>query len=140
MHINILLQYPDTILAASGVGTYVILAVLVVLILGAFLSSRRHFKGKGGCCGGGEDVEDNVEEKTLAGEKLAEKWITVEGMTCDKCKMRIERRINKIDGAVCHVNLLQKLAVVELDREVSDELLINSIQALDYKVTDIRTK
>ena len=34
-------------------GTIIIIAVLVVLVLFAFRGSFAHFKGEGGCCGGG---------------------------------------------------------------------------------------
>ena len=33
-------------------GTIIIIAVLVVLVLFAFRGSFAHFKGEGGCCGG----------------------------------------------------------------------------------------
>ncbi len=34
-------------------GTYMICGILIIVIVAALLGSRKHFKGEGGCCGGG---------------------------------------------------------------------------------------
>ena len=38
-------------------GTYMICGILIIVIVAALLGSRKHFKGEGGCCGGGGDVK-----------------------------------------------------------------------------------
>ena len=79
-------------------GTIIIIAVLVVLVLFAFRGSFAHFKGEGGCCGGGGS-EPKQKKKKLAGEVIATKIISIEGMHCENCKNTVEKYINQIDGA-----------------------------------------
>ena len=55
-------------------GTIIIIAVLVVLVLFAFRGSFAHFKGEGGCCGGGGDAVPE-QHKTLEGAKIGEKTV-----------------------------------------------------------------
>jgi copper chaperone CopZ len=71
---------------------------------------------------------------------IGRKIIEVEGMHCENCKNSIERRINKIEGASCRVDLKKKLAVVEYDRELNENELTSAISLLDFKVVSIRTE
>ena len=70
-------------------GTIIIIAVLVVLVLFAFRGSFAHFKGEGGCCGGGGS-EPKQKKKKPAGEVIATKIISIEGMHCENCKNTVE--------------------------------------------------
>ena len=58
-----------------------------------------------------------------------------EGGCC--CKNRVERAINRIDGAVGKVNLKKNIAVVSFEREVSDEEIRKAVEEQDYKVLSI---
>ena len=58
-------------------------------------------------------------------------------MHCENCKNRVERAINRIDGAVGKVNLKKSIAVVSFDREVSDEEIRKAVEEQDYKVLSI---
>ena len=73
----------------------------------------------------------------LTGPKIGEKTMHIEGMHCENCKNRVERAINRIDGAVAKVNLRKKIAVVSYDRELSDEDLRRAVEEEDYKVVSI---
>lgn len=108
----------------------------VVLIIGivAVLSSVKHFKGEGGCCGGGGDIK---ETKKLNEPKLGEIVIYIEGMHCDNCKNRIEHAVNRIEGAVCKVKLRKNLAVVSYSKKPEDELLKDTIENLGFQVIKI---
>ena len=119
-------------------GTIIIIAVLVVLVLFAFRGSFAHFKGEGGCCGGGGDTVAE-ERKTLDNPVIAVKTVDIEGMHCENCKNSIERSVNKIDGASCQVNLKKKQATIEVDREIDDADIRIAIERLDFKVTGITT-
>lgn len=116
-------------------GNIIIIAILLVVVAFALKNTVKHFKGEGGCCGGGGCTA--VETKVLAGPKLGEKIIKMEGMHCDNCKNSIERQINKIEGASAKVNLRKKIAVVSYDRELDEEELRRTIEALDFKVIRI---
>ncbi len=117
-------------------GTIIVVAIIVVIAFFAARSSFKHFKGEGGCCGGGGGsiIE---EEKKLDGPKLGEVTVKIEGMHCENCKNRVERAINRIEGASAKVNLKKKVAVVSYDREISDDDLKRVIAEQEYKIIGI---
>ena len=90
-------------------STLIVLLIIIVIAAFALKSSIGHFKGEGGCCGGGGTI----------------------------CKNRVERAINRIDGAVGKVNLKKNIAVVSFEREVSDEEIRKAVEEQDYKVLSI---
>lgn len=118
-------------------GTYIVIAGLVVIVGLALTNSVKHFKGEGGCCGGGGEIKEN---KKLKGKITAQKIISIEGMHCDHCKNAVERQINKIDGAAARVSLKKKIAVVSLEKYIPDEELIQAVERADFKVTGIELK
>ena len=117
-------------------GTLVVLAVVIVIAAFALKNSIGHFKGEGDCCGGGGGGT-LPDEKELEGKKIGEKTVHIEGMHCENCKNRVERAINRIDGAVAKVNLKKKTAVVSFDREIRDEDIVKAVTDQDYKVVSI---
>ncbi|MBQ9589143.1 MAG: heavy-metal-associated domain-containing protein [Butyrivibrio sp.] len=111
----------------------IIAAGLVVLIVAfALKGSIKHFKGEGGCCGGG--YEDKVLDKKLNNPVIGKKTFDVEGMHCENCKNRIKRAINNIDGASCKVNLRKGSVEIKYDREIDDSVFIKTIEALGYSL------
>lgn len=42
-------------------GNAIIIGILIVVIWRALVSSVKHFKGKRGCCGGGDSIEEYKE-------------------------------------------------------------------------------
>ncbi|MBU5488854.1 heavy-metal-associated domain-containing protein [Clostridium sp. MSJ-8] len=119
-------------------GNVIIIIVLCVALFFAIRSSLKHFKGEGGCCGGGPDIKP--EKKKLENQKIAEKVISIEGMHCDHCKNTVERYINDIEGAVAKVNLRKNIAVVSMDRKISDEELKLAVEKAGFKVINIENK
>ncbi|MDO4286542.1 MAG: heavy metal-associated domain-containing protein [Eubacteriales bacterium] len=117
-------------------GTYIIIAVLVLVVIFAARSGMKHMKGEGGCCGGGAD-EVIVEKKELQGKKIGEKVVHIEGMMCDNCRKHVEKQFNKIDGVVASVDWKKGIAVLSLSREVSDNEIRQALAWSDYKVTGI---
>lgn len=112
----------------------IIIAILVVVILLGVRSSIKHFKGEGGCCGGGSTPAKRKKLKNV----IARKTVTIEGMTCDHCKNRVEQKINELDGAAAKVNLKKKEAIVSLEKDVSDEQIRTVIEKAGYQVIEIR--
>ena len=109
--------------------------MLLVLIIPALIHAKKHFSG-GGCCGsGGNTIRSH---KKLTEPKIGEKVLTVEGMHCENCQARVENAIDRLEGAVCKVNLKKKTAVVSYSSEISDDVLKETVEKLGYKVTDIR--
>lgn len=117
-------------------GTIAVLAVLAVIVFFAAKSGMKHFRGEGGCCGGGAGTLAE-EEKKLEQPVIGKKIMHIEGMHCVNCKNAIERQINRIEGASCKVDLKKKLAIVSYDRELDDEVLRRAVTRLDYQVTSI---
>ena len=114
---------------------YIIVGILLVIVVVAILRVKKHFSG-GGCGGSGSNTIRD--KKTLTEPKIGEKVLTVEGMYCENCEIRVENALNRLDGVVCKVNLKKKTAAVSYSAEVSDELLKQTVEKLGYKVTGIR--
>lgn len=108
----------------------VIIIVLVVLMLLGLRATVKHFKGEGGCCGGGSTVK--AKRKRL--KQVAEKrTMRIEGMSCEHCKNRVERSLNALDGVAARVNLRKKMATILLEKDVSNELLEQTVEQAGYQ-------
>lgn len=114
------------------IGTGIVLLILAVIIVLAICNSRKHLKGEGGCCGGGGQTVE--EHKELDAPAIGEKIVYIEGMHCDNCKNSVERNINEIEGASAKVNLKKKQALVEMDREIPEEMLIQAVEKAGFEV------
>ncbi|WP_026510683.1 MULTISPECIES: heavy-metal-associated domain-containing protein [unclassified Butyrivibrio] len=117
------------------VSNILIIIGLVIILAIALRGTIKHFKGEGGCCGGGSTVRES--DKKLDGPVIKSKVFKIDGMHCENCTDRVKRAINRIDGVSAKLNLRKKEAVVQYDREVDDAVLINAIEALDYKVISV---
>lgn len=115
-------------------GTIIVMVVLIIVVVFAIFSSLKHMKGEGGCCGGGSEVK---EYKKLDAPKLGEKLVVIEGMHCDHCKNSVEHAVNKIDGAVCKVNLKKNIAKVSYSKEIPEEEIKKAIEQVGFHVTKI---
>ena len=113
---------------------FVIAGILIILIIIGIRSSVKHFKGEGGCCGGGSSVK--VKRKKLK-QVVKERTVIIEGMTCEHCKARVESRLNSLDGVSAKVNLKRKTAVVSMEKDVQDEVIKKAIENAGYEVVEI---
>lgn len=114
---------------------FIIIGVLLVIIAIAVVRAVKHFKG-GGCCGsGGNTIRD---KKILTAPKLGEKVMTIEGMHCENCEIRVENALNRLDGVACKVSWKKKNATVAYSTEAADDILKETVERMGYKVTDIR--
>lgn len=115
-----------------GFGDMVIILIVAVCLI---LAARGMVsRCRNGCCGS----VPKAQKKELSGRKVGEKIISIEGMHCENCKNRVERQINRIDGAVARVDLKKNVAVVSMSRMVSDEELTAAVERADFKVVGIR--
>lgn len=71
---------------------YVIIAALAVLVVLAVVSSVKHFKGQGGCCGGGGEIRPA--RNKLDGPVVTVMTVGIDGMKCEHCRNSIERALN----------------------------------------------
>ena len=71
-------------------------------------------------------------------EKEMEKTMKIEGMMCMHCEARVKKCLEALpevtEAIVSHEN---GTAVVKLGAELTDEVLKNTVEAQDYKVTGI---
>ena len=114
---------------------YIVVGILIVLIVIALFRTKKHFKG-GGCCGSGSNTIRS--RKKLTEPKIGERVLTVEGMHCENCEIRVENALNRLDGVACKVNWKKKTAAVSYSTEVSDDVLKETVEKMGYKVTGIR--
>ncbi len=64
-----------------------------------------------------------------------EKTITIEGMSCNHCKMKVENALKDIKGVTSvSVDLESKQAVITMSKEVKDKVFTKTIEKLGYKV------
>ncbi|MFQ9515554.1 MAG: heavy-metal-associated domain-containing protein [Eubacterium sp.] len=117
-------------------GTYIVIGILVICVIFAIVNSRKHFKGEGGCCGGGSEIK--VKKQHIK-EVLETKEILIEGMTCDNCRKRIENRLNSLNQVNAKVKLKEKKAIVKLGEAKSDELLKSTVESMGYKVVSVKS-
>lgn len=106
--------------------------IAIIIVLGAFgvRSMVKHFKHESACCGGGSNYVSKKKLKNV----VAKKSFVVEGMSCENCKARVERFLNDLDGVVAKVNLKKKEVCVSMEREVSDEEIVATIEKAGYTV------
>ncbi len=64
---------------------------------------------------------------------LREVDLAVSGMTCASCVARVERKLTKLPGVEATVNLPLESAHVVLTREVSDDDLLEAVEAAGYE-------
>lgn len=113
----------------------IIVGIIVIALVIGVIYTVKHFKGESSCCGGGSSAK--VKKKKLK-NVVARKTLIIEGMVCEHCKNRVERTLNDMEGVAGKVNLGKKQAVVEMEREVSDEELRVIIEKAGYKVETIK--
>lgn len=82
-----------------------------------------------------EHNRKNDEEK---GDKVMQKVVTVEGMMCAHCQGNVEKALKAVEGVLdCTVNLEAKTATVTLEKEVANEVLMNTVKEAGYEPISI---
>lgn len=113
---------------------YIIAGILIIMFVIGVRACVKHFKGEGGCCGGGSSVK--VKRKKLK-QVVKQRIVVIEGMTCEHCKARVESKLNALDGVSARVNLKRKTAVVSMEKDVEDEVIRKAIETAGYEVAEI---
>lgn len=82
--------------------------------------------------------DKKIKTVIITEEKAMTKTMKIEGMMCMHCEARVKKTLEALDGvseaAVSHEN---GTAVITLSENVPDEVLINAVEAQDYKVNGI---
>lgn len=58
--------------------------------------------------------------------------LSIGGMTCASCAMRIEKRLNKVDGVTATVNYATEKATVTYDDTIETDRLVSEVEAAGY--------
>ena len=75
-------------------------------------------------------------ENQKGNEDSMKKILTVEGMTCNHCKMHVENALKGVDGVTdAQVDLDKKTAEVTLSKDVADDVLKNAVKEAGYEAT-----
>lgn len=113
---------------------YIIIAILLAIIVIAVVRTVKHFKG-GGCCSSGSNTIRS--RKSLDATIIGERILTIEGMHCENCEIRVENALNRLENVECRVNWKKKTATVAYSAIVSDDLLKTTVERMGYQVTRI---
>lgn len=111
----------------------IIIAIVAVVLILALRSAVRHFRGEGGCCGGGTYKAKEKKLSAVAAQKTA----IVEGMSCQHCVNRVMEAVNAIEGASARVHLKKGTVTISMDRPIEDEIIVSAIENAGYEVKDI---
>lgn len=114
-----------------------ILALIALVLVYAFKSSRQHFQGQGGCCGGGAQVKAKREWKFLR-RPVGKCQIKIAGMHCQNCVTRVSNSLNELDGVAARASLHSGTATVYYNRPVSDDEFKQAVSGAGYQVEKIR--
>ena len=77
-----------------------------------------------------------VIEKENGKDKKMKKTMKIEGMMCCHCEATVKKALEALDGVIsAEVSHENGTAVLELSRDVSDDLLKKTVEEKDYKVT-----
>jgi len=78
---------------------------------------------------------------TKSGENSMKITLKIKGMSCEHCKMRVEKALSAIQGvSKVDVSLFWKNATIEASSDIPDEKLKGAITEAGYEVTDIKRK
>ena len=122
--------------ASSKVGVAIVVLVFAIVFALAVRAALRHFKGKGGCCGGGAGAPPPVADKAI-GPAVARRELALGGLHCMKCVARVKAALEALPGVAAEVTLDPQRAIVRMDREVSDEVLRKAIEDQGFQVVSI---
>ncbi|MCR4842309.1 MAG: heavy-metal-associated domain-containing protein [Eubacterium sp.] len=112
----------------------IIIVILIIILVPAVKSTITHLKGEGSCCGGPK--EKSVHKK-LPGKPRKVYTVHIDGMHCDNCKNRVEKHLDAIDGVVAKVKLSRNTAKVSVYDDTPESTIVETIEKLDFKVTEI---
>lgn len=72
-------------------------------------------------------------------KKMNTKTIFIEGMSCNHCKMSVEKALNSLEGITkAEVNLENKNAIIETSKEIDNNEIVRVIEEAGFKVKEIK--
>lgn len=68
------------------------------------------------------------------------KIIKINGMSCGHCQAKVEKALAGLNGVSAKVDLKKKQAIVELNSDISEQVLKDTIAEAGYEVVSITEK
>lgn len=112
------------------------LDVNVILINNNEISDRYTIKGAEKINNADNSAENIINTSKSEVNKM-KKTMYIEGMTCKHCKARVEKVLNELNGVTATVNLEEKTAVLEMEDNVDNDILKNTVEDAGYDVKNI---
>ena len=82
---------------------------------------------------GNQTINHNDKGESDAMKKV----IAINGMSCEHCQARVEKALNAIDGVAAKVNLKKNIAVVDLKKDVDDQILKDAVNEAGYEAVSV---
>lgn len=114
----------------------IILVIVALFLIAALKGTAKHFKGEGGCCGGGS-CSVPKKGKKLGNPAIGKMVVRISGMHCQNCANAVSAAINKMDGVSARVSLRGKKAIVTYGREIGEDELRRVVEDAGYRVVSI---
>ncbi len=84
-------------------------------------------------------IKNKLKNTNVKERKTMEKILKIEGMMCGHCEMHVKKALEALDGVKsAKVSHKDAIAVVTLEKEISDDALKQAILEEGYEVTDIK--
>ena len=113
--------------------TSILFVLLTAAVAVGIWYTIRHFRGEGGCCGGG----GYRPRKKKLSHVMGEKTFRVEGMHCEHCKVRVEEAVNDIHGAAGRADWKKGLLTVLYSQPVDDGQIKQRVEKAGYRITGV---
>lgn len=85
-----------------------------------------------------ESAAEQIKEiREIQEETKMKKTMKIEGMMCSHCTGRVDKVLNALEGVSATVSLEDKAAYLELENEISDEVLKKTVEDEGYQVLSI---
>ena len=89
-----------------------------------------------------EDAAESAEEASAECarkevNRVETRTIQIEGMSCTHCSGRVEKALNALEGVTATVDLEKKLALVEAEPQISNDVLRQAVTDAGYEVVSI---
>ena len=119
-------------------ASLIIVAIMILILFISVKGAISHFKGEGGCCGGGSrDVKSKPKKLAKVNcVKVAE----IEGMHCEHCYTRVHNVLNSINGINAKIEGRKGRAVIRFENDPDDALVKEAIENLGYTVVSLKEK
>lgn len=84
-------------------------------------------------------VQQDTDEANHKEDMTMEKTMKIEGMMCGHCEAAVKKALETLDGVNEAIVSHEKgTAIVKLNADVADDVLKETVEAKDYKVTEVK--